>query len=96
MKLHRVVVTGLSAITPIGNDLQTSWANLVAGKSGVGPISSFDPAGYASAIAGEVKDFDDSAFLDGKTARRLETFTRFAVACTRMAFQMAGWDPRRR
>lgn len=93
MKLHRVVVTGLGTVTPVGNDLETSWTNLLAGKSGVAPIRRFDATGYASAIAGEVKDFDDSDYLDKKQARRLEPFTRYAMACTRMAMQMAGWNP---
>jgi 3-oxoacyl-[acyl-carrier-protein] synthase II len=93
MKLHRVVVTGLSAVTPVGNDLNTTWTNLIAGKSGIGPIQSFDATGYASSIAGEVKDFDDSDILNKKTARRLETFTRYAIACTHMAFKMADWEP---
>ena len=71
MTLHRVVITGLSAITPIGNDLATSWTNLVAGVSGAAPITRFDAAAYDTRFACEVKDFDEKAFVSAKVAKRM-------------------------
>ncbi len=90
--MNRVVVTSLAAITPLGNDLDTSWQNLIAGKSGVGPITKFDTEGYATKIAGEVKDFDPSVYIDKKEARRMETFTQYAVCATRQLLESAGWE----
>ncbi len=89
--MNRVVVTSVAAITPLGNDVETSWQNLLAGKSGVVPISRFDTEAFNTKIAGEVKDFDPCAFIDKKQARRMEIFTRYAVACTKMLFDSAGW-----
>ncbi len=88
----RVVVTGCSTVTPIGNDLETSWNNLVAGVSGIGPITRFDTAGHATTIAGEVKDFDPEAYVPKKLARRLERFTLYALACAEMTLRHAAYD----
>ncbi|MFW5734998.1 MAG: beta-ketoacyl-ACP synthase II [Oceanidesulfovibrio sp.] len=87
---RRVVVTGLSAITPVGNDLETSWRNIVAGVSGIGPITRFDTTDHATKIAGEVKDFDPEPFVHKKMARRLERFTLYAMACSQMALADSG------
>ncbi|QJT08615.1 beta-ketoacyl-ACP synthase II [Oceanidesulfovibrio marinus] len=87
----RVVVTGLSAITPVGNDAETSWRNLVAGVSGIGPITRFDTADHATKIAGEVKDFDPEPFVNKKLARRLERFTLYAMACAQMVIKDSGF-----
>nr|WP_287410999.1 beta-ketoacyl-ACP synthase II [Pseudodesulfovibrio sp.] len=89
--MNRVVVTSVSAITPLGNDADTSWDNLLAGKSGVGKITRFDAADYATQIAGEVRDFDPTVFIGKKEARRMEIFTQYAVCCTKMLFESAGW-----
>nr|WP_321513636.1 beta-ketoacyl-ACP synthase II [uncultured Pseudodesulfovibrio sp.] len=89
--MNRVVVTSVSAITPLGNDVDTSWENLLAGKSGVGKITRFDAADYATQIAGEVRDFDPTAYIGMKEARRMEIFTQYAVCCTKMLLQSAGW-----
>ncbi|WP_147822242.1 beta-ketoacyl-ACP synthase II [Salidesulfovibrio onnuriiensis] len=89
--MNRVVVTSVAAITPLGNDVETSWQNLLAGKSGIVPITKFDTEAYNTKIAGEVKDFDPTAFIDMKQARRMETFCQYAVACTKMLFESAGW-----
>ncbi|BDQ37432.1 3-oxoacyl-[acyl-carrier-protein] synthase 2 [Pseudodesulfovibrio nedwellii] len=89
--MNRVVVTSVSAITPLGNDADTSWDNLLAGKSGVGKITRFDAADYATQIAGEVRDFDPTIFIGKKEARRMEIFTQYAVCCTKMLFESAGW-----
>ncbi len=86
----RVVVTGLAALTPLGNDIETSWDNLVAGKSGIGPITRFDATEYASRIAGEVKDFDPEKFMPAKQARRMDRFVQFAVATGKMLVEHSG------
>lgn len=82
---RRVVVTGLGAITPIGNDVSTFWSNLIAGKSGVGPITRFDAADYTTKIAAEVKDFDPLQFIDKKEIKRTDLFVQYAIAASKMA-----------
>jgi len=91
MTLHRVVITGLSAITPIGNDLATSWTNLVAGVSGAAPITRFDAAAYDTRFACEVKDFDEKAFVSAKVAKRMDRFTLFAISAAMMLMEDAGY-----
>jgi 3-oxoacyl-[acyl-carrier-protein] synthase II len=95
MTLNRVVVTGLSAITPIGNDLAASWKNLVAGVSGAAPITRFDASAYDTRFACEVKDFDEKPFIPVKLAKRLDRFTIFAVSAAMMLMEDAGYkiDP---
>ncbi|MFO7878339.1 MAG: beta-ketoacyl-ACP synthase II [Desulfovermiculus sp.] len=86
----RVVVTGLSAITPLGNDLESSWDGLIAGKTGIGPITRFDCSGFNSKIAGEVKEFDPTDFIPRKQVQRMDRFNQFAVAGSSMLLQQAG------
>ncbi len=98
---RRAVITGLGAITPIGNDFPTFWRNLVAGVSGGGPITSFDSTGYDVRIAAEVKDFDPTVAMDRKMARRMSRFIHFATAATKEALQDAkldfsDWSPEQR
>ncbi|MCL4487822.1 MAG: beta-ketoacyl-ACP synthase II [Chloroflexi bacterium] len=81
----RVVVTGMGALTPAGNNVTTFWENLKAGRSGIARISSFDPSNLATQIAGEVKGFDPKSHFDVKEARRLERFVQFAVVAAREA-----------
>ena len=90
--MKRVVVTALAAITPIGNDLQTNWENLLAGKSGIGTITSFDTTGHDTIIAGEVKGFDPTKYIPAKAARRMEKFTQYAVSASKMLMEQAGWS----
>ncbi len=90
MSMRRVVVTGLGAVTPIGNDVPTLWASLLAGKSGVGRISTFDPSALDSQIAAEVKSFDPSRYLSPKEIKRTERFVQFAVASSKQAVADAG------
>jgi 3-oxoacyl-[acyl-carrier-protein] synthase II len=90
--MNRVVVTGLSAITPLGNDVETSWNNLIAGVSGVGPITRFDCTEYTTRIAAEVKGFNPEEFIPLKQARRMDYFTRYAVAGAMMLMADAGWE----
>ncbi len=87
---RRVVVTGLGALTPVGNDVETMWANMLAGKSGAGPITQFDPANFKTRFACEVKDFDPTAYMGRKEARRMDRFTQFAVACSKQALEDSG------
>jgi len=89
--MNRVVVTSVAAITPLGNDVDTSWQNLLEGRSGIGAITRIDTTGLATRIAGEVKDFDPTEFIGKKEARRMETFTQYAVACAKMLLEKAGW-----
>ncbi len=86
----RVVVTGLGALTPIGNDIKTFWQNVKAGCSGIAPITLFDASKLETRFAGEVKGFDPRAHLDAKDARRLERFMQFAVVAAREAIRDSG------
>lgn len=86
----RVVVTGLGIVSPLGIGVDTFWANLTAGVSGVGRITRFDPEGYTTQIAAEVKDFDPADYFEKKEARRLDRFTQFALVATREALADAG------
>jgi 3-oxoacyl-[acyl-carrier-protein] synthase II len=88
--LKRVVVTGMDAITPIGNSLADYWDGLKAGRSGIARITAFDPSHHASQIAGEVKGFDPTDFLDKKDAKRMDRFAQFAVIAGQRALQHSG------
>ncbi|HEY9747866.1 MAG TPA: beta-ketoacyl-ACP synthase II [Allocoleopsis sp.] len=81
----RVVVTGLGAVTPIGNTLSEYWEGLVSGRNGIGPITLFDAARHDCRIAGEVKGFDPFQYLDRKDAKRMDRFAQFAVAASKQA-----------
>ena len=85
MNETRVVLTGLGAITPVGNDVKTTWENLIAGRSGVARIATFDPSNLATQIAAQVKGFDPKDHFDVKEARRLERFVQFATVAAREA-----------
>ena len=74
MDVRRVVLTGLGALTPIGNTAEELWSGLLEGRSGVGPITKFDATGYDTRIAGEIKNFDPLKFVDKKEARRLDPY----------------------
>ncbi|WP_294511980.1 beta-ketoacyl-ACP synthase II [uncultured Bilophila sp.] len=91
MSRKRVVVTGLSALTPLGGNLAESWEHLLAGKSGIGPITLFDATGFDSRIAGEVKGFDPEAYgVPAKQARRMDRFVQFSVAAGNMLKEHSG------
>jgi len=79
MKQRRVVVTGIGAITPIGNNLKDFWTSLTEGKSGAAPITLFDATNFKTKFACEVKDFVPTEFIDRKEARKLDRFCQFAV-----------------
>lgn len=91
MNRPRVVITGVSGITPLANDINTTWKRLLAGESGIGPITLFDASDYTSRIAGEVKDFAPETWIPAKQARRMDRFTQFAVAAARMLLEDAGF-----
>ncbi|MGB1576489.1 MAG: beta-ketoacyl synthase N-terminal-like domain-containing protein, partial [Flavobacteriales bacterium] len=76
MELRRVAVTGLGALTPLGNDAKTSWTNLVQGVSGAAPITRFDATNFKTQFACEVKDWDVSEFLDRKESRKMDLFAQ--------------------
>jgi 3-oxoacyl-[acyl-carrier-protein] synthase II len=90
MYVRRVAVTGLGAVTPVGNDVPTTWASLVAGRSGVGTIEAFDPSEFPVRIAGEVKDLDPADVMSPKKARHVDRAVLFAVAAAREALDDAG------
>ncbi|ATW24653.1 beta-ketoacyl-ACP synthase II [Candidatus Formimonas warabiya] len=89
---NRVVVTGIGVISPVGNNKETFWHSLVNGISGIGPITRFDTTGFTTRIAGEVKDFDPTVYIDKKEARRMDRYTQFAVSAAKMAVEDAGLD----
>ena len=90
MELKRVVVTGLGAITPLGNDPKTYWDNLIQGVSGAAPITRFDPSNFKTKFACEVKGFDAQDFIHRREARRMDLFTQYAVVSSMQALDDAG------
>ena len=90
--MNRVVVTGMGAITPIGNDVESFWNGLKEKKVGIGPITYFDTAEYKAKLAAQVKEFDPKQYMDPKAARRMETFSQYAVAAAKQALEDAGID----
>jgi 3-oxoacyl-[acyl-carrier-protein] synthase II len=89
---RRVVITGIGAVTPLGNDAETTWQSLLAGESGAGPITQFDSADYYVQFACEVKDFDPSNWIDRKQARRMDRFAQLILAAARQAEADSGVD----
>lgn len=92
MKQNRVVITGLGAVTPLGNDVATTWDNLLAGKSGIGELTRVDSTPFPTKIAAELKDFDPANFMDKKEARKMDRFTQYAVASALMAVKDANLE----
>ncbi len=90
MSRRRVVVTGLGCVSPVGNTVSDAWSNLLAGRSGIGPISKFDASSFACRIAGEVKDFDLERYLSAKDARTMDTFIHYGIAAAAQAVEDAG------
>ena len=93
--MNRVVITGMGAITPIGNDVNSFWDSLRQKRTGFGPITYFDTTDYKVKLAAEVKDFDAKQYMDPKAARRMERFSQFAVAAARQALEDSGLDMER-
>ena len=92
MELKRVVVTGLGAITPLGNDVPSTWAALLEGVSGAGPITLFDASEFKTQFACQVKDFDPLKYFNAKEARKLDRYTQFALAATQESIADSGLD----
>jgi 3-oxoacyl-[acyl-carrier-protein] synthase II len=92
MQLKRVVVTGLGALTPLGNNIDTYWSNLIKGVSGAGPITRFDPEKFKTRFACEVKDYDPLNYFDRKEVRKMDLFTQFALIAATEAFEDSGID----
>ena len=89
---RRVVVTGVGALTPVGNTAEEFWSALVEGRSGIGAITRFDASGYPTRIAGEIRNFDPLKYVDKKEARRLDPYLHYAMACACMAVEDASLD----
>jgi 3-oxoacyl-[acyl-carrier-protein] synthase II len=87
---RRVVVTGMGLLCPVGIGVETSWENLIAGKSGIGPVTRFDANGYSCSIAGEVKGFEPTDYVPEKLVKRLDPFVLLALAAAKMAAEDAG------
>ncbi|MBR5974287.1 MAG: beta-ketoacyl-ACP synthase II [Clostridiales bacterium] len=88
--MRRVVITGMGAVTPLGNTVEEFWSNIKAGKVGIGPITKFDTTDYKAKVAGEVRDFKPDEYMDFKTAKRMEPFSQYAAAAALMAVKDSG------
>ena len=88
----RVVITGMGAMTPLGETPEEYWQNLAAGTSGIGPMTLCDPEGYPCQISGEVSAFDPNTYIGNKEARRMARFTQLAVAAALQAVEFAAYD----
>ncbi|MEZ5645077.1 MAG: beta-ketoacyl-ACP synthase II [Burkholderiaceae bacterium] len=90
MSRRRVVVTGLGCVSPVGNSVSEAWSNLLAGQSGIAPITRFDASAFACKIAGEVKGFDLETYMSAKEARSMDTFIHYGIAAAQQAVEDAG------
>jgi len=94
MPRRRVVVTGLGLVTPVGNSVEESWSNILAGKSGIAPIEHFDTSGFNTRFGGSIKGFDISPYLNPKDARKMDLFIQYGIAAASQAVQHAGLECR--
>ncbi|HEY4529651.1 MAG TPA: beta-ketoacyl-ACP synthase II [Luteimonas sp.] len=92
MSKRRVVITGLGILSPLGNDLASSWQGIVDGRSGIGPITNFDASAFATRIAGEVTGFDPAQWIPAKDVKKMDPFVHYGVAASMMALQDSGLD----
>ena len=92
MSRRRVVITGLGAVTPTGNNVQEFWQGICAGKVGIGSITRFDAQGYKVKLAAEVKGFEPKKYMEPKQVRRMALFSQYAVAAAKEAFEDSGLD----
>lgn len=90
MAKRRVVVTGMGVISPVGNDVKTAWDNVVAGRSGIGPITEFDVSAFATRFGGCIRDFDVEQYMPAKEARKMDRFVHYGIAATEQAVTEAG------
>ncbi|MET0548978.1 MAG: beta-ketoacyl-ACP synthase II, partial [Xanthomonas sp.] len=89
---RRVVVTGMGLVSPLGNDLASSWEGIVNGRSGIGPITQIDASQFTTKIAGEIKDFDPTKFISSKDARKMDSFIHYGVGASFMALDDSGLE----
>lgn len=89
---RRVVITGLGIVSPVGNDINTAWDNIVNGRSGIGRITHFDPSALTAQIAGEVKDFDVTQYISAKESKQMDTFIHYGIAAGVQAWRDAGLE----
>lgn len=87
-----MVVTGLGIVSPVGNDVESAWRNVLAGRSGIGPITHFDASSFPTRIAGEVRDFDPSAWITPKEVKKMDPFIHYGIAAALQAWRDAGVD----
>ena len=92
MPRRRVVVTGLGLVTPVGNTVKESWANILAGKSGIAPIEHFDTSGFNTRFGGSIKNFDISPYLNPKDARKMDLFIQYGIAAGSQAIEDSGFE----
>lgn len=92
MNQRRIAVTGMGIISSLGDNVETYWQNIMAGKCGIGPITRFDVTGFSTTIAGEIVDFDPDKYIEGREAKRMDRFSQFAVAAARQAVEQSGLD----
>ena len=88
--MRRVVITGIGLVTPLGNDLESTWSGLLAGKSGAGPITQFDTTNYATKFGCEVKNWTPEKWFDKREMKHVDRFLQFGVAASMMAMEDAG------
>ena len=89
---HRAVITGMGVITPVGSQLNEFWNNLITGKSGIGLLTRFDTSTLSTKVAGEVKNFEPTEWIDKKESRHMDRFSQFAIAAAKLAVQDSGLD----
>ena len=94
MSKRRVVITGLGVVSPVGNDVKNAWGNILAGKSGIGPLTNFDATDFPVRFCGEIRDFDVTDYIKAKDARRMGAFIHYGIAAACQAIRDAGLDPR--
>ncbi len=92
MNQRRVVVTGMGMVSPLGNDMETSWDSIVNGRSGLGPITLFDASAFSTRIAGEIRGFDPTAFIAAKDVKKMDAFIHYGIAASLMAMEDSGLE----
>ena len=90
MSKRRVVITGLGMLSPVGSNVKTSWENILAGKSGIGPIEHFDISEYSVKFGGTIKDFDPGDLISSKDAKKMDMFIQYGIAAAKMAVEDSG------
>ena len=88
--MNRVVITGMGAVTPVGNDVSAFWESLKTGKCGIGPITKFDTAEYKTKVAAEIKDFDPLLYMEKSDVRKYDLFCQYALAAATQAVEESG------